>query len=232
MSSNLFRARLKGDSTSRGMNVVELAAALVLIGIILLLTLRGGAALESMRAYVAVRQIESFQGAVMTYQAEYGSLPGDDPVAPRRYVRAPALASIAGVQASLAGNGILDGKLYDPLTPNGEQYMAWRDLRYFGAVEGDPKVEGASAMPENPFNGFYGFDAGNLGQTKPSLCATRVPGRAAQIIDNRLDDGKIASGDMVATSKFSVADNQHFESPDTEPYNVEKEYIICLPMVP
>ncbi|MDX2144090.1 MAG: hypothetical protein SFV19_12095 [Rhodospirillaceae bacterium] len=215
------------------MSVVELAVGVSLVGIVMLLTLRGSAAIDVMRAYVMAKQIQSYQSAVMTYQAAFSRLPGDDPGAPGRYRRPPALTtSTEGIQVSLAGNGSLDGEFYDQLSPNSETFMAWRDLRHFKAVDGSPELVGASAMPENAFGGFFGFDAGNLGQTEGSLCASRVPGRAAQIIDNQLDDGRIDTGKLVATSKFSIADNNHFDAPDTAPYDIEKEYIICVPLLP
>lgn len=215
-----------------GSSVAEVVMVVSLLGAFALMTLKGTAAIDSIKAYLMIRQFQAFQSAVMTYQAQFGSLPGEDGGAPRRYLRPPSTLARAGMQISLIGNGALDGELYDQLSPNSETFMAWRDLRYFEAIPGDPKVAGASAMPENPFGGFYGFDQGNLGQKGGSLCATRISGRAAQMIDNRLDDGKINTGDVVATSKFSIEQNHHFDAPDTTPYDFEKEYIICVPMLP
>jgi hypothetical protein len=111
--------------------------------------------------------------------------------------------------------------------------MAWRDLRYAGLVKGDPKWAGESAAPENPFGGIYGFDEGNLGQSGGSLCATRVPGRAAQIIDRNMDDGVINKGRVVATSLYDVVGaHNHFNAPDSAPYDYAKQYIICVPILP
>jgi hypothetical protein len=73
---------------------------------------------------------------------------------------------------------------------------------------------------------------GNLGQKAGSLCATKIPGVAAQRIDSQLDDGVINSGLVVATSRFSMEENNHFDAPDTDPYDVEKSYILCAPMLP
>tara|TARA_R110000868_G_scaffold53617_4_gene168001 strand:- start:1657 stop:1923 length:267 start_codon:yes stop_codon:yes gene_type:complete len=88
-------------------------------------------------------------------------------------------------------------------------------------------------MPENPFGGVYGFDEGNLGQSSGSLCTTRIPGRAAQMIDDRMDDGIINRGKVVATSRYDAVEaKNHFDAPDFEPYDFEKEYIICAPILP
>ncbi len=133
---------------------------------------------------------------------------------------------------SLAGNGKIDGLLDDPGNASGEQYMAWRDLRSAGLVEGDPTLLGQSARPENFFDGDFGFAENNLG-LEQVLCLTRVPGRDAELIDKRLDDGSVSTGRLRGTSRWDpvYAKNQ-FDAPDTAPYDPEKTYIICLPSLP
>lgn len=218
--------------TQRGFGGLEVVIAVVILGVVFAMAMKGAALVETMRAFIATYQIQNYQYKVFAYQAQFNHLPGDDPEAPRRFQRERAVFINQGVPLSLAGDLKLDGKLSDALSPNGEQFMAWRDLRYFG-LEGDPRAPGASAMPENPFGGVYGFDEGNLGQKGGSLCATRIPGRAAQMIDKRLDDGVIDKGAVVATSRYDVASaGNHFEAPDSQPYDVEKEYIICAPIMP
>jgi hypothetical protein len=178
--------------------------------------------------------IGTIQAAVATYQANRGALPGDDPFAAARSGRNESLLMIDGVPVSLVGNGRIDGKLSDSLSPNGEQFMAWRDLRYDKLVDGDPAVSGAAAMPENPFGGVYGFDEGNLGQRDGSLCMTKIPGRAAALIDKQFDGESLPNkGRAVATSQFDPVNAfNHFDAPDTEPYNPDKTYIICVPILP
>lgn len=212
---------------------MEITIAVVILGIVLAMTLKGRELVENVRGLMAVYGIEQFQNRVLSYQSQYSALPGDDPVAPRRFKRDPALVMMYNATVSFAGDDKIDGKLFDTLSPNGEQFMAWRDLRAAGMVSGDVNLVGASAMPPNPFGGVYGFDEGNLGQTKGSLCLTRVPGRAAQAIDAKLDDGAIDTGKVVATANYDPAGAfNHFDAPDSEPYSIEKEYIICAPIMP
>ncbi len=215
------------------MTVIELAFTISILGLMMYFALRGEALVQSMRGLAVSYELQQYQRLVLSYQANFGELPGDDELGPKKWRREPTLTTISDdVLASTAGDGKINGKLYDIGNPSGEQFAVWRDLRFAGMVDGDPQFEGASALPENPFGGFYAFDEGNLGQRGGSLCATKVPGSAALQIDTRIDDGKINEGLVVATSKFSVEQKNHFDTPDTEPYNVEKEYIICLPMLP
>jgi hypothetical protein len=216
----------------QGMTVIEVAVTTTLLGIVLFFALKGTAVIETMKSVALGYELQQFQRLVLGYQVQYRELPGDDPLAPRRFGREIALVNRGDVRVALSGNGTIDGLFFDGSNPDGEQFAAWRDLRFMGAVAGDPKLTGISSLPETPFGGFYGFDEGNLGQDGGSLCATKVPGRAAELIDKRLDDGRVNSGKLVATSKFSIEQNNHFGAPDTAPYDVEKEYIICVPLLP
>ena len=229
----MARAR-RNRSASRGMTVIELAFTISIIGVMMFFALKGGAMIEHMRALSTAYELEQYQRLILSYQADYRKLPGDDDNASRRWPTRPvALSPIGdGAMASLEGDGVILGEFYDLSNPVGEQFMVWSDLRHAGTVEGDPTLTGASALPDNPFDGFYGIDEGNLGQKAGSICATKIPGHSAQVIDDQLDDGKINTGKLVATSKFSIEENNHFDAPDTQPYDIEKEYIICVPLLP
>ncbi len=217
----------------RGFSIIELSMTIFILGIVFAMTLKGKDLVENMRAFIVSYQISQFQNSVFAYQSSHGALPGDDTRAAQRFGREAAMFLINGSAVTMIGNSRIDGLLSDALRANGENFMAWRDLRYAGAVDGDPAVAGASAMPENPFGGVYGFDEGNLGQREGSLCVTRVPGRAAQMIDDRMDDGIINHGKVVATSRYDAVEaKNHFDAPDSEPYDFEKEYIICAPILP
>jgi len=215
------------------MSIIELSIAICLVGIVMILTMQGTALIQTVRGFVVSYQIEQIRNRVFVYQSQFSALPGDDAAAPARFGLPNAVSKLGGVDISFAGDSQLNGKLTEPLSPNGEQYMAWRQLRAAHLLEGDPALAGASAAPENPFGGIYGFDEGNLGQKDGSICATKVPGRAAEIIDKRLDDGVINKGRVVATSKYdpTVAHN-HFDAPDSAPYNYDKQYIVCAPLLP
>lgn len=216
-----------------GFGLIELITTIVILGVLFIMTLRGSEIVTTMRAFVTSRQIEQYFALIQAYREEYGgALPGDDPRARGRFRREPALGMLGGSLIDETGNERIDGRLSDYSSPDGEQFAAWRDLRYAGMLKGDPRYQGAAAMPDNVFGGVFGFDVGNLGQTSTSLCTTKVPGRAAEMIDQRLDDGQASSGKIVATSKYSAEAANHFDSPDTGPYHIEKEYIICAQLQP
>lgn len=222
----LFSARPR--RVQRGFSAIETTIAIVILGIVFLLALKGTIAVQAMRALLTTYKVEDFRTAVSLYKAERRQLPGDDPVAPARFGRPEAQVFVEGAPRSLAGNARLDGLLTDTLSPNAEPYMVWRDLRYDGFIEGDPSLIGDMALPENLFGGVYGFDQGNLGQEKGSLCLTKVPGYAAAMIDKKLDDGIISKGTVVATARFSIDQHNHFSEPDTAGYDTGKTYIICI----
>jgi hypothetical protein len=215
------------------MTVIEMAIASILLGVIFIMTLRGTALIDSMKGWIMVHEFPQFQTRVLSYQQTYGFLPGDDPQGANRFDLPNATFKIGGVMANQTGDGTLDGELSDVRSPNAEIFMAWRQLRAAGYLEGDVALAGLSAAPENPFGGIYGFDRGNLGQTGGSICATRVPGRAAEFIDKHLDDGVINKGHVVATSRYDpVEAHNHFDAPDSAPYDYAKQYIICVPLLP
>ncbi len=218
---------------SRGFGAVELIVVIVVLGGIMLLTLKGTQLIAPMRAFVVAHQIERYQAAVLGYQTGQNAVPGDDPGAPVRWKqREDALFTLEGAVVSYAGDNTLNGLFDDSANAAGEQYMAWSDLRAGGYLPGDPKLTGQSARPENTYGGVYGFAEDNLG-LQQVLCMTRVPGRDAEILDTRLDDGKIATGRLRGTSQWDpVEAKNHFAAPDSAPYDPEKTYIICLPMLP
>lgn len=218
---------------SRGFGAVELIVVIVVLGGIMMLTLKGTQMIAPMRGFVVAHQLARYQAAVLQYQADIGALPGDDPGSPMRWKhREYALFALGSAVVSYAGDNTLNGLFDDASNAAGEQFAAWSDLRAGGYVPGDPKLTGQSARPENTYGGVYGFAEDNLG-LQQVLCMTRVPGRDAEILDTRLDDGAIATGRLRGTSQWDpVEAKNHFTVPDSAPYDPEKTYIICLPMLP
>ncbi|MBY0511319.1 MAG: hypothetical protein K2P94_14345 [Rhodospirillaceae bacterium] len=215
-----------------GFGIIEFAVAIIILGMVFLFALRGTTLIAPLRSYVVAQQINQYRSAVLQYQADLMHLPGDDSVAPDRWGRPPALFSMLGSTISSAGNGKIDGLLDDSANASGEQYMAWRDLRLGGYVEGDKNLVGQSARPENTYGGVFGFAADNFG-VEQVLCLTKVPGTDAALLDKRLDDGSISAGRLQGTSRWDPVDaHNHFEKADTAAYDPEKTYIICLPYLP
>ena len=216
----------------RGFAALEFAVVIVILGIIFIITLRGAGAIESMRAIATVHEIRNYQNTLQNYLAEFHQLPGDDPAAPNHWGRPATITVVDGVRVSTAGDGLIQGELSDTLNPEGEQLMAWRDLRLSGLLDGDHTLIGQAALPEDYFGTVFGLAEANLG-LEQVLCAMHVPGAVARYIDEKLDDGKVDTGRVRATSSWDpVNAKNHFDTPDKTPYDPSKTYIICIPYQP
>lgn len=200
-----------------------------ILGFTFVMSLKGRELVRLMRGVATANQLAAFQADLRLYEGEYRALPGDDPLAPNRWGRAASLYIVNGVGVSYAGDLQISGLLSDYGNATGEQFDAWRDLRYAKYLDGDPEIVGQSAMPENLFGGHFGFSEDNLG-LKHVICATRIPGDAALRIDERFDDGVINTGVVRATSQWDpFTSKNHFDAPDVTPYDPLKTYIICVP---
>ncbi len=107
--------------------------------------------IENARITNTINTVFAYQAAFHTYQQSYGSLPGDDEVAPSRFPKA--------LLASQHGNGDVDLQgTFDLTNPLEETRLVWAHLRAAGLVkdsQGNGKI--LSDQPPNPFNGIYGF---------------------------------------------------------------------------
>ena len=223
---------LRRPHRCKGFGAVELVIVVIILGMVFLFALKGAAIIPQVRAIMIAQQISQYRAAVQQYQIDHRSLPGDDLGAVQRWPRPDALFNVSGALVSFAGDGKMNGLLDDPSNTLGEQYAAWRDLRFGGYIGGDPTLVGQSARPETLADITYGFAEDNLGIPQ-ALCLTRVPGRDAELLDKKLDDGVINTGILRGTSKWDpVGTNNHFSEPDTVAYDPDKTYIICLPMLP
>lgn len=182
-------------TSQAGYSAIEVAVAVALAGVFMLIILWGIGLVDVGQTYAARRQFENTFAALSAFRDRWNALPGDDDRVGQALGR-PAARSHRGTDVvDLTDNGRIDGALIDPASPEGEQYAAWRDLRRGGFYPGDPELIGLAALPETPFDGVAGFSAGAFGLTMP-LCMTNVPGTAAPTLDSWLDDGVPDSGRM------------------------------------
>jgi len=216
----------------KGFGSIELLCVVIILGFVIVLTLKGTALIPSMRAFVLAQHVTQYQMAVSQYQTDYRALPGDDPDGAARWSRPSSLFNTDNGVVTLAGDGKIDGLLDDVTSPLGEQYLVWSDLRSAGLIGGDPTLVGQSGRPETISDISYGFSESNFGLSQV-LCLVRVPGADAAYLDKRLDDGNIRTGRLRGTSQWDpVGMGNHFDKPDDSPYDPEKTYIICLPYMP
>lgn len=221
---------------SMGFGGVELIINIILLGIVFLLLLKAEAGIDYIGGVFTARRIETTQLLIFSYREDHSFLPGDDPLAPRRFRRDVARTrTFTGRFSDLTDNGVIDGYLLDEENVLGEQFTAWQDMRYSGKIDGDPEVQGLEALPSNLFGGVYGFDSGNLGMEDGSLCLTKLPGLTAEVIDKELDDGVINTGNVVSTSRLPETPDDawgRYDEPDTAPYNPDKRYLLCTTQLP
>lgn len=193
----------------------------------MLAVVQGAGMIDQVRVLVTAQQLHGLDAALRTFQDRYAALPGDGPDLHRVLNRPEARFYTAAGVVDRTGNGRIDGDFFDPLSPTGEQYMAWRDLRTAGFWPGDAGYIGLAAMPENLFGGVMGFSAANLGLDSV-VCLTAVPGPAARALDDRLDDGAIATGTVRARIRQSEPHLRNvYPAPDTAPYADDATYLVC-----
>lgn len=220
----LFRRR----SRSRGFSFVEMAVSIFIIGAGLLITLRGTALVDTFKALLTAIEIDQLRSTLTFYEEENHYLPGDDPQALERTRRSRAVTRSYGYLDDFTADGVVNGRFTDAANVEGEQFVAWRDLRSADLWDGDPALVGSSAMPENMFGGVIGFHEAPLG-LRQGICFTQVPGQAAEMIDSYMDDGLIAQGEVRASSRFAdTEDPLSGPPPDAAPYDVEKTYVLCV----
>lgn len=211
----------------RGFSVWQFVAALVAGGVLWMVVAQGHVLVDGVRVMVVGHQLESLDAALRGFQERYGALPGDGRDLHRLLNRPEARFYEDGAFIDRTANGRIDGDFFDALSPTGEQYMAWRDLRTAGFWAGEAEHIGLAAMPDTVFGGVMGFARTNLG-LDDVVCLTNVPGAAARRLDQRLDDGAIATGRLRARIRETAPELRNtYATPGAEPYADDQLYLLC-----
>ncbi len=170
-----------------GFTLVEIAIVLVIIGLLLGGVLKGQVLIANAKYKNFSKEVDSYRGAVSTFQDMYKSLPGD-------------LKNISALDASAPkgnGNGSVDGGWCDSASE--ESCKVWSQLRYAGIISGDPTVKGKNASPVHAYGAnIDSISTGNWanGVTELKLLTEGIPGEVAQRYDNEFDDGNATTGDV------------------------------------
>jgi prepilin-type N-terminal cleavage/methylation domain-containing protein len=188
-----------------GFTLVEIAIVLVIIGLLLGGVLKGQELIENAKVKSVINDFNGIKAAYYAYQDRYRRLPGDDGPAATFTARGGSWGGMTPGNTS----GVIDapaGQTFNP-TAATEIHLFFRHLRAAGLITGNP-ADGAAApftaaLPRNAYGGLIGiFNGGNfLGYNQAPLhvCAGNIPGKAAAAIDNQLDDGARATGNVRAT---------------------------------
>ena len=175
------------QSRQSGFTLVEIAIVLVIIGLILGGVLKGQSLIDNAKYKNFVKQVDSIRAAVLTFQDQYGGLPGD-------LLNTSALNAAA--QAG-SGNGLIAGR--DCSVAGEESCLVWSHLRYAGLISGDPALNDTAANLTHTFGGtIRGVAFGNWanGVNEHKIMTYTIPGDIAQRYDNEFDDGDPTSGDI------------------------------------
>lgn len=201
-----------------GFTLVEIAVVLVIIGLIIAGVLTAQQVTQNAKITNTVQSIKSYQAAAQSYNQNYGALPGDDSKAPGRF---PS----ANIATGGNDDGALAGVYSTVADPPGENMLFWQDLRAATLIKG---AATSAALPGNPFGGVFGVQStGTFTDGLPNgtnvLCLDKVPGSAANAIDQQLDDGAPNTGNVRGglTIGGAVA---------TPTYDANALYVLCTPL--
>lgn len=184
-----------------GFTLVEIAIVLVVIGLLLGGVLKGQELILNSQIRNAINEFNNVASARFTYQDRYRQIPGDDPTA-------LLVAGTGGRWAGVTngdGDRTIDGDWNSAVTSPTEANYFWQHLRNDNLVSGARTGDESLQLPRNAFDGDIGVQEGAF-TTTPTIpgsviCQSNVPGKAAAIIDTRIDDDP---GDGTASDTGSL----------------------------
>jgi len=178
---------------AQGYSLIEIAIALVIIGLLLGGLLKAYELVVGARVRYLISQQDGMKAAFFAFQERFRAPPGD-------YAR--ALTTIPG--ASQNGNG--NGRIEDAVVPN-EAILAWEHLSRAGFLTRTyayDATESAATSPANPygvylrfvFDGIYG--AGTAATPSPPRhnlkTGSGIPVQIIAEVDRKIDDGAPNAG--------------------------------------
>lgn len=180
-----------------GFTLIELAIVLVIIGLLLGGVLKGQELINSAKAKNMANDFKNIQIQIYSYQDKFRALPGDD----------KAASTNLGVDAATNGNG--DGVVGGAWNmDSGEAFNLWLHLRKAGLATGSTNTADANFTPKNTGGGRIGVQS-NPNNTIAGLsgsyaiCSEGILGKFAKQLDASLDDGDVATGNLMSAASVN-----------------------------
>jgi prepilin-type N-terminal cleavage/methylation domain-containing protein len=148
---------IQNSSKQSGFTLVEMAMAMIVIGLLIGIVIGGGKIRENAQVMDIIKQVTLFDNSAVKFREIYGELPGDirDPTSKLTNCNA-APCNRAG-----DGDGILDVSLLssDPFTTANERFTFWNHLLSAGLITGfdgtDVLAFGTGGLPSSDVGGGY-----------------------------------------------------------------------------
>ncbi|GHU11502.1 hypothetical protein FACS189449_03090 [Alphaproteobacteria bacterium] len=181
-----MKLHLKNES--RGFSLIEVAIAIVIIGLIASFTLKGRELIRTAKLRSIIEQTNSIRVAAHSFMETYGAMPGD-------------LANAADIIGGSASNGKGDGKIVS--IDDSKRFwghLAASDVIHLEMNNGNPvsKIGGFYTISTNAPGGHSGTWAILSGGTSDNKTFTGIISQEdAYFIDKNSDTGEPSTGDVI-----------------------------------
>ena len=181
-----------------GFTLVELAIAMVIIGLLLAGILKGQELINSGKVKNLSSDFRSVSTAYYAYQDKFRAIAGDDSAATTHV----GAADNATTPAATIGNGVINGN-WNSSTTTDESIRFWQQVRLAGLMPGSTTVaDNSTYWPTNAEGGRIGITGTNPDNATPStfggtfyVCSA-VNGKMAKQLDATMDDGVSNTGSV------------------------------------
>ena len=187
-----------GRRASRGITLIEIAAVVLIVGLVTQMVVSGHSLILTARVRNIVAQQQAAEAAVLGFRDRYRALPGDYPAAATDFVCEPP-SCVRGDGNGRVEAGNAGGRR--------EDLYAWTHLSAAGFVENrysardDVSTPAADNSPANVFGAYlqiasdtqFGF-SGNASLRLNIKTGNLTPVEVLAEVDGKVDDGLAGSG--------------------------------------
>jgi prepilin-type N-terminal cleavage/methylation domain-containing protein len=187
---------LSVSRTQRGLTLLEMSIALLAVGLIISLIIRGEELIVQTRIKAVAGDFNALRIAVSAYQDRYSRFPGEDDGVARWTVL--GVNPVGGVPDGQL-TGVYNATPSNPPLPAEESNLFWWHLRMSQILAGPIDAALGPRQPSNFLGGIIGVQGplgGTLGLPSVVACSAGLPARVAAAVDLNIDEGRGNAGDM------------------------------------